>query len=242
MFASFTPSARIIWTLSPVARIAVPRLVRKNTYSTTPDDARRARPQQHRSVAHADLPAAQVKLVAPRMSRRRSAPLRSRAWSPRAAEIALAHHVQVDRVERGHHQDPGEQPVNLEARMQRAGDGPGSIAGEEGCQRASRRVDAVQPAASRQPCAEGDRSIGGDIRNAKIRKLMNTPSASSERMKPIVNVPISRFISAFDAHLISVAAPIQHAPQTKTRSAGGPASLAVVGQQVEYALQSFGLE
>ena len=36
MFSSFTPSARTISLLSPVARIAVPRFVWKNTYMTQP--------------------------------------------------------------------------------------------------------------------------------------------------------------------------------------------------------------
>ncbi len=39
MLPSLTPSARIIWLLSPVARMAVPRSVRKNKYMSTPTRA-----------------------------------------------------------------------------------------------------------------------------------------------------------------------------------------------------------
>ena len=76
--------------------------------------------------------------------------------------------------------------------------------------------------------------------NAKIRKLMNTPSASSERMHPIVNVPISRFIS------VPCSSNLSHRtdPARASNELALPRSgcFAAVGQQVEYALQSFPLE
>src|SRR5580704_15267768 len=81
--------------------------------------------------------------------------------------------------------------------------------------------------------------------NAKIRKLMNTPRASSERMHPMVNVPIRRLISdsfssdPFSCDLFSfdlrrradpARAPDELALLWSRR-------LAVIGQQVEHALQ-----
>ena len=76
--------------------------------------------------------------------------------------------------------------------------------------------------------------------NAKIRKLMNTPRASSERMHPIVNVPISRLICvSLSSDLRRRADPACAADELALLR---PGRHAVIGQQVEYALQSFRLE
>src|ERR1700690_447138 len=70
---------------------------------------------------------------------------------------------------------------------------------------------------------------------AKIRKLMNTPKASSERMQPIVNVPIRRFMFvAVLSNLVGGADPARASNEfTLLRSR----RLAVVSQKVQHSLQ-----
>src|SRR5579863_348733 len=79
---------------------------------------------------------------------------------------------------------------------------------------------------------------------AKMRKLMNTPSASSERMKPMVKVPISRLMCVglsvgLSSDFGRSADPTRASDEFALLRAGG---LASVGEQVEHALQSFRLE
>src|SRR5271166_6158730 len=76
--------------------------------------------------------------------------------------------------------------------------------------------------------------------NAKMRKLMNTPSASSERMQPMVKVPIRRLmVGALSLNSRQGADPAGAAHELTLLRAGG---LAVVCQQVKNALQIFRFE
>ena len=87
---------------------------------------------------------------------------------------------------------------------------------------------------------KSDRSISRDVRKCKIRKLMNTPSASSERMHPMVKVPIRRLMSvAFSLDLELRSDPARAADKFALLR---PGCFAVVGKQVEYALQALRLE
>src|SRR3954454_21057168 len=82
-------------------------------------------------------------------------------------QVARAHHVQIDRVERGHHQDAGEQLIDLEARVQHAGADAGEAAGDE-CGDA--RGDRMHAAREQRGCgrgAEGDGAVGGDVGEAE---------------------------------------------------------------------------
>src|SRR5271156_3321771 len=75
---------------------------------------------------------------------------------------------------------------------------------------------------------------------AKMRKLMNTPSASRERMKPMVKVPISRFMCVgLSSDFGGSADPTRASDEFALLRAG---CLASVGEQVQHALQSFRLE
>ena len=75
MFPSFTPRARIICTLSPVARIAMPRFVRKNQYNRAPV-SRTVKTIAASTIVSRTLTSqpARSKLVAPRI---RFTPIRS---------------------------------------------------------------------------------------------------------------------------------------------------------------------
>ena len=219
MLSTSTPSARIICALSPVARIAVPRLVRKNTYSTHADqDRRREHDDQHRSVARRRPSQPSDIQVGPAPASGRTEPFRVVASVRRRQQrhIALPHDMQVDRVERRHHENPGQQAIDLESGMQDSGASPGGCPGQKSCGVASRgstpRISNV--AATAAPSViEPSAVMSG---NAKTRKLMKTPSASNERIKPIVNAPTSKLI-LFLALLPRSARPSTRPAQTCSR-------------------------
>src|SRR5690349_20370320 len=76
--------------------------------------------------------------------------------------------------------------------------------------------------------------------NAKIRKLMNTPKASNDRMKPMVNVPTRRFMRVPRSFLLRhrtdpACAADKHALLC-------PGGVTIIGQKVEHTLQGFRLE
>ncbi len=72
---------------------------------------------------------------------------------------------------------------------------------------------------------------------SKILKLMNTPSASSDRMRPMVKAPISSSMEVtpgegrrYAAGESSAICPIQHAPDTNSLSPSAGDSTIVVEQ------------
>src|SRR5882762_2304612 len=75
---------------------------------------------------------------------------------------------------------------------------------------------------------------------AKIRKLMNTPKASNDRMKPMVNVPTRRLIC------VPVSFLFRHCPDptcaTDKLALLWPCGFTVIGQEVEHPLQGLGRE
>src|ERR1700746_370624 len=76
--------------------------------------------------------------------------------------------------------------------------------------------------------------------NAKIRKLMNTPNASNDRMKPIVNVPTRRLICVSLSFLLRHRSdPASTANKLALLCAGG---FTGIGQEVQHTLQGFRLE
>src|SRR5262245_30854665 len=76
--------------------------------------------------------------------------------------------------------------------------------------------------------------------NVKIRKLMKTPSASSDRIRPIVNAPMSRSMSGRSLPGAGDRAdPARAARELAFAGAGGAA---VVVDEVQHALQPVGLE
>jgi len=83
-------------------------------------------------------------------------------------EVALAHDAQIDRIERGHHQDAGQERVDLEPGVQDSRGGAGQHARQKRQRRGHERVQAhIGHQARRQGRAERRRAVHGDVGEAK---------------------------------------------------------------------------
>ena len=126
---------------------------------------------EDRSVADTHIPAGELEgRDAAGESDTNSFGLRDQSVDGQQRNVAAPHHVKIDGIQRGHHEDSGEQGVDLEAGVQRAGTGSGEQARGKGRQRSQRRINAMRQQSGCDRGAESDGAVGGDIRKSKNAK------------------------------------------------------------------------
>ena len=181
-----TPRARIIRGLSPVARIAVPRPVRRKT-AEHPGEGGDEEPDRGQvdRVAEPDLPAEEADGL-DRARHLRDGVHQVGADRPGVEErdVAPPHDVEVDRVEGGGDEDAGEQPVDPEPGVQDARRPPGEGAGEHrgGGGRPGRIAPHDQGRGDRRP--ERQRSVGRDVGEGEDPEADEHPERQERQDQP----------------------------------------------------------
>src|SRR6266851_7950970 len=119
---------------------------------------------EDRCVAYADFPADKAyRRDAVCESQADPFSLRGESGDGQQGNVAATHHVKIDGVEGGHHENTREQGVDLEAGVQGAGTGSGEHACGKGCKRCERGTYAVDQQSGGDGSAKSDRAVCGDI-------------------------------------------------------------------------------
>ena len=84
--------------------------------------------------------------------------------------IALAHHMEIDGIERRHHQNPGEQTVDLKFRVQNAGCSPGHHAPQKSERCGQQGINTRHQRSCGNRGAQRDRAFRSDIGDMKHAK------------------------------------------------------------------------
>ena len=142
------------------------------------------RDHQHRNVSRADLPADQVKTLGAKHTG--SCPFRHRGERPLGEQwhVAAAHDVQVDRIERGHHQDPREQLIDAETRVDHSSRGARDRSCEAGDPRRQNRMDLCDQQGGRDRGTESDGAVDGDVRELEHAKAHENAEGKEREDRP----------------------------------------------------------
>src|SRR5262249_60745616 len=121
---------------------------------------------------------------------------------------------EIDRVERGHHEDAREQLIDPELGVEDAGGRPGGEATTEGRRARGERIRPTDEQDGGDRCPEGDRPVDGDVGEVKDPKADEPPEREQREDESDGPRPDDERHPA----TISPSGPIQHAPRTNSLS------------------------
>ena len=167
-----TPCAVIIAGLSPAARIAVPKSVRRNQANTIAEHER----EREEDDAERDV-------VRPRRGARNNAvESRRDRCAIEQRDVRSTHDVQIHRIERGHHENSGEQLVDSQGACEAHPSRTRHHAREERNDRRDERIHAADDQRRSHRGAERETSVGSDVgKSEHARRDVDAPRQRRER-------------------------------------------------------------